>query len=66
MVDAAGTTKCTYTSAGNLLTEDGPWTSDTVTYAYHSTVPGLRTSLTAQQPSSSWSQTYGYDAAKRL
>jgi YD repeat-containing protein len=30
MVDAAGTTKFTYDSAGNLASEDGPWSSDTV------------------------------------
>jgi YD repeat-containing protein len=66
MVDAVGTTKYTYTSAGNLLTEDPPWASDTVTYAYHSSVPGLRTSVSLQQPSGSWAQTYNPDAAKRL
>ena len=31
MVDAAGTTAYAYAAGGNLLTEDGPWTSDTVT-----------------------------------
>ena len=34
MVDAAGTTKYTYTAANQLLTEDGPFTSDTVTNTY--------------------------------
>jgi RHS repeat-associated protein len=66
MVDAAGTTRYTYTSAGDLLTEDSPWSSDTVTYSYHSTVPHLRVGLSLQQPASSWAQTYGYDASKRL
>jgi YD repeat-containing protein len=66
MVDAAGTTKYTYTALGELLTEDGPWASDTVTYGYHASVPRLRTSVSLQQPSGSWTQTYGYDAAKRL
>ena len=42
-VDAAGTTKFTYTAAGNLLTEDGPWRNDTVAYTYHANVPSLRT-----------------------
>ena len=30
MVDAVGTTKYSYTAAGQLLTEDGPFNSDTV------------------------------------
>jgi hypothetical protein len=34
MVDAAGTTAFTYYAGGLLHTEDGPWTSDTVTYTY--------------------------------
>jgi YD repeat-containing protein len=33
IMDAAGTTEYTYTAAGQLLTEDGPWASDTVTYS---------------------------------
>jgi YD repeat-containing protein len=66
MVDAAGTTKFTYDSAGNLASEDGPWSSDTVSYTYHSSVPHLRTSLTLQQPSGSFTHSYGYDAARRL
>jgi YD repeat-containing protein len=42
MIDGVGTTTYTYTAAGNLLTEDNPWASDTVTYAYHEpgTIPG--------------------------
>jgi len=35
MVDAAGTTKYTYYAGGLLNSEDGPWTSDTVTYTYN-------------------------------
>ena len=66
MVDAAGTTKYTYTSASDLLTEDGPWTSDTVTYTYGSSVPHLRTALGLQQPSGSWTNGLAYDAARRL
>ena len=34
MVDAVGTTRYTYDAAGQLLTEDGPFTSDTVTNTY--------------------------------
>ena len=53
MIDAVGTATYTYTAAGNLLTEDSPWASDTVTYAYHASVPRLRSGLTLQQPSGS-------------
>ena len=63
MVDSVGTTVFSYTSAGQLLTENGPWTNDTVTYAY---AQGLRTNLTLVQVSGSWSQSYGYDAAWRM
>ncbi len=66
MSDAAGTTTFTYTDAGHLASEDGPWASDTVTSSYHATAPRLRTGLTVQQPSGSWAHTYGYDAARRL
>ena len=53
-----------YTAVGQLLSEDGPWTSDTVSYTYQNR---LRTSLSVQAPNASaWSQTYAYDAAKRL
>src|SRR4030095_16714907 len=64
MVDAAGTTKYTYYAGGLLNTEDGPWTSDTVTYSYNSA--RLRSALTLQQPTGSWTNGFGYDAAKRL
>jgi len=63
MVDAAGTTKYTYTMAGRLLTEDGPFTSDTVTNVY---TGGLRTGLGLQQPTGVWTNLFAYDAAKRL
>jgi YD repeat-containing protein len=66
MVDAAGTTRFTYTPAGNLLTEDNPWASDTVTHSYHASVPRLRTALTVQQPSGNWAQSHTYQPSKRL
>jgi YD repeat-containing protein len=66
MVDQVGTTQYTYHQNGLLQTENGPWANDTVTYSYHLQVPHLRTGLTLQQPSGSWTQTYGYDAARRL
>jgi YD repeat-containing protein len=64
MVDAAGTTTNAYWAGGRLKIEDGPWASDTVSYGYNGV--GLRSSLTNQQPTGNWIQTYGYDAAKRL
>jgi RHS repeat-associated protein len=64
MVDSAGTTRYTYTTASQLQTEDGPWASDTITYGYTSR---LRTSLSVQAPNAStWSQSYTYDDASRL
>jgi RHS repeat-associated protein len=66
LVDAAGTTKFAYDAAGNLASEDGPWSSDTVSYTYHSSVPHLRTALSLQQPSGSFTHSYSYDAARRL
>jgi RHS repeat-associated protein len=63
MVDTVGTTKRTYDPAGMLLTEDGPFDSDTVTNTY---VNRLRTRLSLQQPSASWTNAFAYDLAKRL
>jgi hypothetical protein len=47
-----------------LLTKDGPWASDTVTYTYDN---GLRATLSLAQPGgvAAGSQAYGYDAGKR-
>ena len=47
MVDAAGTTKYSYTAVNQVLTEDGPFSSDTVTNLYNN---GLRVGLALQQP----------------
>ena len=63
MVDAVGTTAFSYTPAGRLQSENGPWTSDSVIYTY---VQGLRTVLNLTQPSDSWSQSYNYDAMWRM
>jgi len=63
MVDRAGTTAYSYTSGNQLLTEDGPFDSDTITNAY---MNRLRTSLVLQQPSLLWTNGFRYDAAKRL
>ncbi len=67
MIDGVGTTAFTYNTAGDLTGEDGPWAGDTVTRGYHASVPHLRASLVTQRPyASDWTQSYGYDAAKRL
>lgn len=63
MVNASGTNKYTYTAAGQLLTEDGPWASDTVTNEYSNR---LRTKLSVQPPSGVWTNGFAYDGAKRL
>src|SRR5438128_2994678 len=63
MVDAAGTTVYSYTAGNQLLSEDGPHASDTVTNTY---VNRLRTALSLQQPTGAWTNGFGYDAAKRL
>ena len=64
LVDAAGTTKYTYYVGGLLNTEDGQWASDTVTYTYNNA--RLRSGLTLQQPTGSWTNGFTYDAAHRL
>src|SRR5208282_3848187 len=63
MVDGVGTTVYTYTSTGQLLTEDGPFTDDTVTNVYANE---LRVGLGLQQPTGNWTNGFGYDAARRL
>ena len=60
MVDAVGTTKYSYTAGGQLYTEDGPWSNDTVTNIY---VNRLRTKLSLQQPTGVWTNNFGYDTA---
>jgi YD repeat-containing protein len=62
-VDAVGTNNYTYTTGGQLLTEDGPFASDTVTNTY---MNRLRTALGLQQPTGAWTNGFGYDAAARL
>jgi RHS repeat-associated protein len=63
MIDAAGTTKYAYTASGQLWTEDGPFSNDTVTNSYNNR---LRTALALQQATGVWTNGFGYDAAKRL
>jgi RHS repeat-associated protein len=63
MVDAAGTTKYTYTAGNQLLTEAEPFSNSTVTNTY---LNRLRTALSLQQPTGLWTNMFFYDAAARL
>ena len=64
MVDAVGNTVYSYDAASQLLSEDGPWANDTVSYSYQNR---LRTQFSLLQPGlTAWSQSYGYDATRRL
>src|SRR5438034_3739369 len=62
-VDGVGTNNYTYSAAGQLLTEDGPFASDTVTNTYSSR---LRVALGLQQPTGAWTNGFIWDPAKRL
>lgn len=65
MVDAVGTTTYSYTEFGALLSEDGPWADDTVSYSYTSN--RLRSGMTLLQPNATaWTQSYTYDDSSRL
>ncbi len=64
LVDAVGTTRYSYDQAGQVLSEDGPWGSDTVSYSYQHR---SRQSLSVQAPNASdWVQSYAYDSARRM
>jgi RHS repeat-associated protein len=63
MVDGVGTTIYTYTTGGQLLTEDGPFASDTVTNGY---TERMRVSLGLQQPTGAWTNGFIYDPSGRL
>src|SRR5436190_3589161 len=63
MVDGIGTTVYSYTAGNQLLTEDGPFASDTVTNTYASR---LRVALALQQPTGFWTNGFAYDPARRL
>lgn len=58
------TSAYTYHPGGAVATEDGPWSSDTLSYHYNTA--GLRDGLTIQQPAGSFTNGYSYDAAHRL
>jgi hypothetical protein len=57
MLDGLGTTVYSYTAAGQLFTEDGPFASDTVTNIYGNR---LRTALGLQRPSGNWTNGFSY------
>ncbi len=60
-----GATGYGYTAFGALMSEDGPWADDAVTYSH--TANRLRSALSLSQPNGpAWSQSYAYDAANRL
>ncbi len=64
MVDRVGSTAYRFDAVGQLLSENGPWTDDTVSYSYNNR---LRTGLSLLAPNDSpWVQSYAYDAARRL
>lgn len=58
------TSTFTYHPGGALKTEDGPFTSDTITYAINAT--GLRSGLSIQQPTGSFTNGYFFDSAARI
>ena len=64
MVDAVGATVYSYDAVGQLLSEEGPWVDDTVSYTYANR---LRTGLSALAPNApAWRVACAYDAATRL
>ena len=63
MVDGVGTNRYTYDAAGQLLTEGGVFTSDTITNTHSSRE---RVALSLQQPTGSWTNGFGWDLAGRL
>ncbi len=63
MVDAVGDTAYSYDNVGELLSENGPWANDTVSYTYANR---LRIGMSLSQPGGSWSQSYGYNSVRHL
>jgi RHS repeat-associated protein len=64
MSDAVGTTTFSYTPAGQLASENGPWADDLIGYTYANR---QRTGLSLQQANApSLAETYAYDGANRL
>jgi RHS repeat-associated protein len=64
MSDGIGTTTFTYTPAGQLASESGPWASDALSYRYSDR---LRTVLDLRQPNApDWVEHYYFDLAGRM
>jgi RHS repeat-associated protein len=63
MIDAVGTNIFTYSGSGQLVTEDGPFASDTISSIYWNR---MRTNLSLVQPTGVWINAFGYDNANRL
>jgi len=63
MIDASGTNSFCWTAGNQLLTESGPFAASTLTNSYSSR---LLTGLGLQQPTSFWTNGFGYDSARRL
>jgi YD repeat-containing protein len=56
MVDAVGTTTYGYDAAGQILSEDGRWADDTVSYTYNNR---MRARVSVAAPNASaWTQNY--------
>ena len=59
-----GATSFTYSDGGQMMSEDGPWSDDAVSFSYNKR---LRQSMTIAAPNASpWLVTYQYDAGRRL
>jgi YD repeat-containing protein len=64
MVDAVGTTVYAYDAVGQVLSEDGPWTDDTVSYTYTNR---LRIGMSLLSPDgTAWGQSYAYDLPREI
>src|SRR5207244_4268168 len=63
IVDGVGTNNYTYTAAGQLSSDDGPFDSDAITNTY---VNRLRTRLSLQQFTDVWTNAFAYDSIERL
>lgn len=65
MVDASfGATALTYSDGGQMISEDGPWSNDNLSFGYNAR---LRNTLKIEAPNSSpWQVSYQYDAGRRL
>jgi hypothetical protein len=56
MVDAVGATAYSYDGVGQVLSENGPWTDDAVSYTYTNR---LRTRTSVMAPdAAAWTQSY--------